>query len=478
MPKRAFVIFPNQLYEYMISANAKYDHVFLVEDPIYFNEVVKPNKIKIAYLRAAGKCYFDTMVKGQKTYISCEDVRVGGYKFLGGFDEVCMYDPTDIPLMTKLKNNVNVRNLRVLPSPNFLMTPEDLDEYSRSSKTPRHASFYNLVKGRLHILENTPNLDKYNRGPPPKKGEGRGVPKLGHYKMNKYYKEGIEYAESAMFRGHVGNAANVTLYPITHRDAYTHLVVFLKERLGNFGKYQDAILQDEVTMYHAVISPAFNIGLLDPRKVVEICRGYQGVVPMEAFEGFMRQVIGWREYMRYLYVYHYQDLVASNIPDNDRGFKDSNEWYKGETGLVPLDNEIKKALETGYAHHIVRLMVFMNFFILCNLHPKVIYKWFMEVVSIDAYDWIMVSNIYAMGYFTNKAMSRPYISTSSYIVKMSDYKKDGVWDVLWDSLFYNFISGKPKKYVVAYSRNLGYYNKNKGVSVVGAEYIKKHFKRV
>lgn len=472
MPKTAIVIFSNQLYENKQEIK-KCDHTFLVEDPIYFNEVVKPNKIKIAYLRAAGKCYFDTVLKGPKTYITCEEVKVGGYKFLDRFDEVVMYDPTDIQVMTKIKKNV--KNLGVLPSPNFLMSPGDLNEYHKD-KAPRHASFYNLVKSRLHILESTPNLDKYNRGPPPK--VGAIVPRLEHYKMNKYYREGIEYSESAMFKSHVGNAANVTLYPITHVDAYIHLGEFLKERLANFGKYQDAILQDEVTMFHSVISPAFNIGLLDPRKVVEISRGYMDVVPMEAFEGFIRQVIGWREYMRYLYVYHYRDLIASNIPDNNMTFQSAGGWYKGETGLVPLDREIKKVLETGYAHHIVRLMVFMNFFILCNLHPRVIYKWFMEVVSIDAYDWVMVSNIYAMGYFTSKAMSRPYISTSSYITKMSDYKKDGVWDVLWDSLFYNFISGKPKKYVGAYSRNLGYYNKNKGISNVGAEYIKKNFKRV
>ena len=469
---KAFIIFPNQLYE-DISIFKAYDHVFLVEDPIYFNEICKPNKIKIAYLRAAAKHYFDNILKNKKTYIQCHDVK--HYKFVDKYKEIWIHDPTDIDLMTKLKQKLREK-LHVLPSPNFLMSPDNLSEYHNGihPKAPRHSTFYNYVKSKINVLENTPNLDKYNRGPPPK--SAKDIPQIHKYSMTKYYKEGIEYANSSLFKDHVGNPENVTLYPITHKDAYSHLHRFLKERLNMFGKYQDAILQDEVYMYHSAISPALNIGILDPMKVVSETMKYNGKVPIESLEGFIRQVIGWREFMRYLYIFHYEDLISSNIADNNKTFKDTNGWYKGETGILPIDKEIKKALETGYSHHIIRLMVFMNFFILCNVAPQVIQRWFMEVVSIDAYDWVMVSNIYAMGYFTKKAMSKPYISTSSYIIKMSDYKKDGHWDVLWDSLFYKFISSKPTEYVGAYARNLGYWKRNKGIEKTGEDYIRKNFK--
>lgn len=99
-------------------------------------------------------------------------------------------------------------------------------------------------------------------------------------------------------------------------------------------------------------------------------------------------------------------------------------------------------------------MIFMNFFILCELHPSVIYKWFMEVVAIDAYDWVMASNVYGMGFFDNIAMRKPYLSSSAYILRMSNYKKNGYWDTLWTALFYRFITVKPKHYVVFYKRLL------------------------
>ena len=144
-------------------------------------------------------------------------------------------------------------------------------------------------------------------------------------------------------------------------------------------------------------------------------------------------------------------------------FKIQKPWYTGDTGVIPLDYEIKKAVKYGYAHHIVRLMVFMNFFILCEMSPANIYRWFMEIVAIDAYDWVMVSNILAMGFFESNGhtvMHRPYLSSSTYIAKMSTYKKDNRWDVIWDALFYRFVSGKAASYTSFYKRNLGNISKS------------------
>lgn len=106
-----------------------------------------------------------------------------------------------------------------------------------------------------------------------------------------------------------------------------------------------------------------------------------------------------------------------------------------------MDLEIKKALKTGYAHHIIRLMIFLNAFKLMYIHPEDIYKWFMEIVSIDAYDWVMKSNIYCMGYYYENAMTKPYISSSNYILKMSNYKKED-WVNIWNALFYGYLHRK------------------------------------
>ena len=116
-----------------------------------------------------------------------------------------------------------------------------------------------------------------------------------------------------------------------------------------------------------------------------------------------------------------------------------------------IDTEIKKAINYGYAHHIIRLMVFLNFLILSEINPNDIYKWFMEIVSIDAYDWVMIPNIYSMGYFSSIGMKRPYLSSSNYILKMSNYKKNGKWELLWNSLFRNFVKSRKVNF---YLRNI------------------------
>merc|ERR1719169_185324 len=155
--------------------------------------------------------------------------------------------------------------------------------------------------------------------------------------------------------------------------------------------------------------------------------------------------------MRYLYSFQRERLLESNAPGNFKTFKDWASWYAGKTGLVPFDVEVRKALTCGYSHHIVRLMVFLNLFTLLGIHPSLIVKWFMEVVAIDAYDWVMVSNIYAMGYYYPAAMTKPYLSASNYLCRMTNYPKDGTWDTLWDGLFYVNITTKPSTFIGAYA---------------------------
>ena len=458
------VILPHQMY---VSKTMVKEHRFtyLVEEPIFFYDKVykpfKPNKVKLAYLRACMKAYhkqFTTKNKPIK-YIDYSDYKtfvdtIQSHEFAS--TKVTIYDPIDEDVVDKYTTLFGAERLNILPSPDLLIDKETLDtKYFKShNNIQRHASFYEFIKKELDILKGVKNLDKQNRSPPPK-DEPHAYTYKPSKRMLSIYEDAVKYVEQH-FVDHVGTAKSVILYPITHKDASVQFKAFLKRSLPNFGKYEDVVMKDDPFMYHSVISPMLNNGLLNPREVVnetlDFYKDHTDNIPLSSLEGFIRQVIGWRCMMQSLYIFKHNALLESNTPNNSYTFKEWGPWLTGETGILPLDEEIKKANTYGYSHHIVRLMIFMNFFILCELHPDVIYKWFMEVVSIDAYSWVMISNIYAMGYFYPKVMTKPYLSTSNYIIKMTNYKKDGEWDKIWDALYHDFLRKKPSNYTFFYKR--------------------------
>jgi deoxyribodipyrimidine photolyase-related protein len=486
MSNDIFIIFPNQLYaDYNHLKN--YTNVFLIEEPIYFYDPIykpfRPNKIKIAYMRACMKYYYNTLSKNNIniSYITYEEA-LKSYSFIGKTKSniITFFDPIDYDLSKKLNKILSEFRLNIIDSPQLLLSKDILKEYyDKHAKSARHASFYEFAKKKLGILENTKNLDKYNRNPPPKK-----EPNAYHYKNNtnidKYYNEAITYTEK-YFKDHYGNSNNVKSYPITSADSYKQLNRFLTNSLKDFGQYQDAIMEKDVFMYHSVISPMFNIGLITSKDIVNKTIEYYDKnkkdIPIASLEGYIRQIVGWNLFESSLYIFRYNDIIKSNLPNNKNKFKDISIWYKGETGILPFDNEVKKAMNYGYSHHIVRLMIFLNLFILCEVHPDEIYRWFMEVVSIDAYSYLMIPIIYTMGFFYPKAMTKPYLSTSNYIVKMSNYKKDGKWDKIWDALYHDFVSKKPNEYTFFYKRTISRdKNTNKEYSHIAKEFKDKFFK--
>jgi deoxyribodipyrimidine photolyase-related protein len=160
-------------------------------------------------------------------------------------------------------------------------------------------------------------------------------------------------------------------------------------------------------------------------------------VPLNALEGFIRQVIGWREFVRFVYRERGVKQRTGNFFGHTRNIPHS--FYTGTTGIQPVDDAIRRTLDTGYTHHIERLMVLGNFMVLCEFEPDEVYRWFMELY-IDAYDWVMVPNVYGMSQFADGGLmsTKPYISGSNYLLKMSDYKK-GDWCEIWDALYWRFI---------------------------------------
>ncbi len=465
-----FIIFPNQLYENVAviktfiknSKSAKLKpQVSIVLDTLYFYDKDRDyniNKVKLAYLAACSKWYHDWLQTKLTKSISCEFIDYKGSRqfceTIKAFSSIEMYDPTDHLVLTKYMNLVG-RKLKVHNSPNFIMTREELNLFSREhgQKNYQQSSFFKMVKNKIKFLQNVPSSDKYNREKFPRGFDGPEVPIRQSWSSKKteyYYNFGHEFVERE-FAKNIGSTFALRMYPITHTDAKIAFLEFTKNRLKLFGRFQDAIKMPDAdvlnraaekidpVLFHSGISAPLNMGLLCPIDLIEEIKSIRPTdTDLEnSIEAYTRQIAGWREYMRFLYTHVWSK--HTNVYKKSVRLTEWSKWQQGKTGIDPLDLEIKKALLFGYSHHIVRLMVFLNIFILLQIDPRDIVRWFSEVVSIDAFDWVMISNIYMMGCFVGtKAMRRPYISSSNYIIKMSDYKR-GQWTTKWDNLYHSFV---------------------------------------
>jgi deoxyribodipyrimidine photolyase-related protein len=253
------------------------------------------------------------------------------------------------------------------------------------------------------------------------------------------------------------------MYPVSPSSAKRYFKRFLDDGLRHFGTYEDAILKDESILFHSVQSVSLNAGLLDVTWCISQVRARcKKSIPMNSIEGFVRQLI-WREYMRGIYVSHYHELIDKTLDPFKRVNRLRWNRWKGDekgTGISILDSEIGKAQTSGYGHHIVRLMVFLNIFTLLDVELRDVVRWFTEVCAIDAAPWVMYSNIAAMGYFSPRFMHKPYISSATYLLKMSDYAR-GEWCEIWTALFYTFLVKHRKHFVGSskvYLRNLSHYD--------------------
>ncbi|HVZ25676.1 MAG TPA: FAD-binding domain-containing protein, partial [Sediminibacterium sp.] len=254
-----------------------------------------------------------------------------------------------------------------------------------------------------------------------------------------YHLEAAAYV-TANFPSNHGVIDKAYFYPVTHAQALEALNDFLRYRFREFGDYEDAIVKDEMHLHHSVLSPLLNAGLLLPEQVIQAALAHAAEydIPYNSLEGFIRQILGWREFVRMVYVREGSRQRTANFWGFKRKIPDC--FYTGNTGIDPVDATIRKLKKSAYNHHIERLMVLSNFMLLCEFDPDEVYRWFMEMY-IDAYDWVMVPNIYGMGQFADGGLmcTKPYISGSNYILKMSDYRKDAAWAGIWDALFWRFM---------------------------------------
>jgi deoxyribodipyrimidine photolyase-related protein len=452
-PREAVLILPNQLFQ-SHPCLAKGRCVFLVEHPAFFTGPeggLAFHKQKVLLHRASMRWYADRLRRRGYDVSHIEFSEASETKGLiqrlrqSGIISVHMADPFDHALAGRIASQCGHAgiDLHTTESPAFLTSESYVRDFFDRKTHYSMTSFYIAQRKRLNILldRGKPLGGKWSFDPANRRRlpEGVPVPGLQVPKPNRYAKEAQGYAER-VFTHHPGSTETF-IYPVTHEDAEAWLDLFLEQRLTDFGDYQDAIRMDRSFLFHSVLTPALNIGLLTPTQVLERTLAHASAprakVPFNALEGFIRQVIGWREFMRAVYVLRGEQERSSNFWKHIRRLPGG--FYEGTTGILPVDTVIHRLLETGYAHHIERLMILGNFMLLCEIDPNEVYRWFMEMF-IDSYDWVMVPNIYGMSQYADGGMivTKPYISSSNYILKMSNYPR-GPWCDIWDALYWRFI---------------------------------------
>ncbi|NHF61052.1 cryptochrome/photolyase family protein [Flavobacteriaceae bacterium TP-CH-4] len=457
------IIFPHQLFkEHPLLEN---EHpIYLVEEFLFFKQYPF-HKQKIAYHRATMK-FFEGFLKDHgrvvhyvETGKAISDVRkLIPFLKEQGCTELHYVDVTDYWLERRVEEackKLGIQSERH-DSPMWLNTWEDLKGFFKTDKKKYfQTSFYKDERVKRNILVDekgnpaggkwtydTENRKKYpaRKTPPP----------IQYPDVNTYYKEARSYVETNCSQ-HYGNLSEQLLYPTDYQTTEEWFQQFLENRFMEFGAYEDAIVAEETILNHSVLTPMLNVGLITPDEIVSKSLSFaeENEVPINSIEGFIRQIIGWREFIRGVYISRGRDERLKHFWGFTRQIPKS--FYDGTTGIYPIDQTIKKVLKTGYCHHIERLMVLGNFMVLCEFDPDAVYRWFMELF-IDAYDWVMVPNVYGMSQYADGGLmsTKPYISGSNYLMKMSDYKK-GDWQEVWDGLFWRFMhthrdffSGNPR----------------------------------
>ena len=452
--KSVTLIFPNQLFKdspILDNININNNSVYLIEELLFFKHY-KFHKHKIAFHRSSMKKYEDyltnkgVIVNYINSYEDQSDIRI----FLDNLDngdiaEINIYNPADDWLLKRINNHRKNIQLNQYPNPLFINSDFDLKDFFRSDKKSySHAVFYKQQRKKHNILminNDSPvggkfSFDTENRKKYPK---NENPPKISHPKSDKYWSEAINYTNK-YFSDNYGDLSTTQYYPNDFKGSEQWFSNFLKQRFEKFGDYEDAVVDNQIFLNHSILTPMLNVGLINPKEIINKALAYadNNEIRINSLEGFIRQIIGWREFIRGMYIAKGSFSRTQNFWGYKRKIPDS--FYDGTTGIQPIDDSIHKTLKYGYCHHIERLMVLGNFMLLCEFEPDQVYQWFMELF-IDSYDWVMVPNVYGMSQFADGGTfaTKPYISSSNYIKKMSNYK-NGDWCKIWDALYWNFIN--------------------------------------
>ena len=536
------VIFPNQLFEMkyieqIINYQApppppdpksqshpqavSHAHILLWEHDYFFKKYPY-HKLKLAFHRATMKNYYDELTHESNAH---KTNRIHQIHYIESIDkdaskhiakiikdnritQIRLFNPIEKELIRLVENKKLMPihgNKSTSPqldyltfsTPYFLnsMSPTANTEIQSVMQTPRHDVFYKHQRIRYDIMvtkSKSPDksepeggkwsFDTENREKFPKTQTEPPLPTYTSSARKEYIKEAIEYVTTnPEFEKNYGDPPTDTtfIYPINHKEAAKWLNDFIRYKLANFGRYEDAMSSTIQFGYHSLLSALTNVGLTTPAQIIdEVSKTHPKTnipiaSPIASIEGFIRQVIGWREYCYYVYDKYYDTLVTTSIYNKTNKKKIPERFWKANTQIPIIDDMIKKVNTYAYSHHIERLMGIGNYLLVTETSPDAIYEWF-QTMYIDAYDVFMVPNVYGMLLYAKagetRMMTRPYYCSSNYLKKMSDYRsgpltnpstnpsneKEGraaakhsnlgtsvavrKWDEVMDALYYNLIA--------------------------------------
>ena len=420
------VLLPNQLFPGPDQGS------IVIEHPKFFSQY-RYHKQKLVLHRASIDAYTD---EHDLEHISIDERWQQPFEEA---DKVLMYDPVDHRLREQFRTLASKHDTELVfeETPQFLATQAFNTQYFEEHEY-RQISYYQQMRQRFDVLvtdDGKPVGGKWSFDPENREKLPDDVepPEKPSYE-SEYIEEAKEWVQNR-FPDNPGSIKKFD-WPVTREQAFDQLDDFLDNRLEQFGPYQDAFDPSIDTGFHSLLSPALNLGLITPQEVIDrtLEAHEEHEYPLQSLEGFLRQIMGWREFVRALYELE-PEMREASFWDHDRSLDES--FYTSETGIEPVDQAIHRVMDRAYTHHIERLMVLGNIMLLCEIDPDGVYDWFMELF-IDAYEWVMLPNIYGMSqYAWPDMMTKPYISSSNYITKMSHYSGD--WETEWDSLYWRFI---------------------------------------
>lgn len=430
---------------------------------------VKHHKKKIAFIFSAMRHFAEELKeKGFKVdYVKLDDDK-NTNSFSGelkravenhGPEEVILTEPSEYRVLQQaeaLRDELDIP-VDIRPDDRFLATKEEFAEWAEGRKELRMEYFYREMRKKHDILMNGDkpeggkwNYDSENRKPPK---EGLDVPETYKGQIDEITQEVIDLVADR-FEDHFGDLEPF-FFAVTRDQALYALNKFIDERLCSFGDFQDAMIQGEPWMYHSHISFYINIGMLNATECIEKAEAAykQNAAPLNAVEGFIRQILGWREYIRGIYWLKMPEYETENFLQAERALP--NFFWDTETQMNCLRQCITETKENAYAHHIQRLMVIGNFALTAGLSPEEVNEWYM-IVYADAYQWVELPNVSGMILFADGGVlgSKPYASSGSYINKMSDYcksckykvsKKNGPEACPFNYLYWDFLIRNEEK---------------------------------
>ncbi len=318
-------------------------------------------------------------------------------------------------------------SLQLLDDTHFMCSRPEFSQWAKGKKELRLEFFYRVMRRQYQVLMagNEPvggqwNFDAENRSAYPKRTGPGDIPPPAWFEPDAVTREVLALVEKH-FPDHPGQLDQFG-WPVNREQALQALDVFIEHRLANFGTYQDAMWTDTPMGWHSLLSAALNLHLLDPREVIAAAEAAykQGRVSLESAEGFIRQILGWREFIRGMYWLDMPGLKAANHFGHQRALPG---WFwTGETQMACMRDSLKQTLALGYAHHIQRLMVIGNFATLAELSPQQVADWFLAIY-VDAIEWVELPNTAGMALHAcgSRFTSKPYVASGAYIGRQSNY---------------------------------------------------------